>query len=428
VYKKENNGFERIDYENIFILTLLLLGIFSARGSVRTIMVLAPIAPIFVGYLIVRMVEKFRANKDETGRIFLGLIMIIVILLSLYTFWAYYQGVKIQSYNHIPSHYNQQWQKAMQWVRNDTPEDAVFSHWWDYGYWIQSIGNRATVLDGGNAITFWNYYMGRLVLTGDNQEDSLEFLYNHDADYLLIDSSDIGKYGAFSSIGSDENYDRFSWIPIMTSDSSQNRETSSGLIRIYQGGATIDEDIVYDMNDSEIFLPSQKAAIIAISVESIQNNESVAFKQPKGIFYYNGQQITIPLRYLEFNGNFVDFKTGLNGTAKIIQKLIPNSGGVQLDNQGSAIYISPRVMRGYLGQKYLLDDPFDNFPNFKIAHQEDSLIIESLRSQGLNLNEFVHYSGLQGPIKIWEITYTGEEQEKPEYLDKDSSKYLTWKL
>jgi len=82
-----------------------------------------------------------------------------------------------------------------------------FGHWWDYGYWVQSIGKRATVLDGGNAITYWNYLMGRYVLTGNNQDDALEFLYNHNTTHLLIDSSDIGKYGAFSSIGSDESYD-----------------------------------------------------------------------------------------------------------------------------------------------------------------------------------------------------------------------------
>jgi len=66
---------------------------------------------------------------------------------------------------------------------------------------LQSIGERATVLDGGNAIVYWNYLMGRHVLTGDNQKDALEFLYNHNTTHLLIDSSDIGKYGAYSSIG-----------------------------------------------------------------------------------------------------------------------------------------------------------------------------------------------------------------------------------
>jgi len=428
-YKNPNNGFKKIDFGSIFILVLLLLGIFSARGAVRTIMVLGPIAPIFASYLAVESVYSFKKADDESKKMFLGIAAVLIVALCLFTFSSYYKTIKIQSYYNIPNHYNQQWQKAMAWVRTNTSEDAVFAHWWDYGYWIQSIGNRATVLDGGNAISFWNYYMGRLVLTGDNEKDALEFLYSHDADYLLIDSTDIGKYGAFSSIGSDENYDRFSWIPVFASNPKNTRETSKGMIRVYQGGAGIDEDIVYDNNGTEIFLPQGKAAIIGIIIETENtNNNSVRFKQPKAVFLYNNQQFQIPLRYLEFKNNFADFGTGLNATAKIIQRIVQKNGGVQVDEQGSIIYISPRVMRGFFAQKYLLNDPFNNFPHFKLEYQEDSLIIENLRAQGLNLEEFVHYSGIQGPIKIWKINYTGNETIKQEYLDTDASKYLSWKL
>ena len=35
----------------------------------------------------------------------------------------------------------------MSWVRENTSEDAVFSHWWDYGYWITTMSDRATLAD-----------------------------------------------------------------------------------------------------------------------------------------------------------------------------------------------------------------------------------------------------------------------------------------
>ena len=82
----------------------------------------------------------------------------------------------------------------------------------------------------------------------------------------------------------------------------------------------------------------------------------------------------------------------------------------------------------YFAQKYLLDDPFNKFPNFKLAHSEDNLIVSELKKQGVNLNEFVYYQGIQGPIKIWEIKYSGNEEKKQEYLDRDASKYLSWEL
>lgn len=425
--KDENNGFEKIGYSSLLLLSLLVLALFSARSAVRLIMILGPIVPIFVGYLIDQSIFSFKNSKEEK-RLFLGIVAIILIVLTIFIFISYYKEIKSQAYNAVPSAYNQQWQKAMKWVRDETPQNSVFAHWWDYGYWLQSIGNRATVTDGGNMIVWWNYLTGRLVLTGDNQKDALEFLYSHDANYLLIDSSDIGKYGAFSSIGSNENYDRLSFIPAIHLDKSQSRETSSGMMRVYSGGVGLDEDIIYNLNGSEIFLPSGAAGIGGVILQSSQNNESMSFTQPTGVFVYNGQQYNLPLRYLEYNNKFVDFGGGLEGTVKIIQKIDVVNGQVQMDDFGSMMYISPRVMRGYFAQKYLLDDPFNKFSNFKLVHSEDNLIVSELKKQGVNLNEFVYYQGIQGPIKIWEIKYSGNEEKKQEYLDRDASKYLSWQL
>jgi len=212
-YDRENrDGFRKIRYEFLLLFSLFILAVFTARGAVRLIMVLGPIAPIMLGYLIVEGGDRFLKAKDKTWKLLLGVCMIIILIASMYTFSIYYQSVRAQAYSFVPSAYNIQWQKGMEWVRDNTEEDAVFNHWWDYGYWVQSIGERATSVDGGNAITYWNYLMGRHVLTGDNQDDALEFLYNHNTTHFLIDSTDVGKYTAFSSIGSDENYDRYSWI------------------------------------------------------------------------------------------------------------------------------------------------------------------------------------------------------------------------
>ncbi len=425
--KKEDKSFEKIEYPYLLLLSLLVLALFSARSAIRLVMILGPIVPILAGYLIDQSIFSFKESKHDEKRLFLGIIAIILIVLTIFAFISYYKEIKSQAYNAIPSAYNQQWQKAMKWVRDETPQDAVFSHWWDYGYWLQSIGERATVLDGGNSNTFWNYYMGRLVLTGENQKEALEFLYAHDANYLLIDSSDIGKYGAFSSIGSNENYDRLSYIPTIHLDKDQSRETSSGMIRVYSGGVGLDEDIIYNLNGSEIFLPSGAAGIGGVILQSSLNNESISFSQPTAVFVYNGQQYNLPLRYLEYNNNFVDFGNGLEGAVKIIQKIENVNGQVQMDDFGSMVYLSPRIMRGYFAQKYLLNDPFNKFPNFKLVHSEDNLIVESLKGQ-INLNEFIYYQGIQGPIKIWEIEYAGNEEKKQEYLDRDASKYLSWEL
>ncbi|MBS3094477.1 hypothetical protein J4474_02330, partial [Candidatus Pacearchaeota archaeon] len=108
--------------------------------------------------------------------------------------------------------------------------------------------------------------------------------------------------------------------------------------------------------------------------------------------------------------------------------LINSASGIRINKMGAMMYLSPRIMKGMLAQKYILDDPFNNFPNFKIKHVESSFVTDSLRAQGASNSEFIYYQGIQGPIKIWEIDYTGKEEFKPEYIDKDASKYLSWKL
>ncbi len=39
------------------------------------------------------------------------------------------------------------WLDTMDWIKNNTPEDSVIGSWWDYGYWIQTKADRASIAD-----------------------------------------------------------------------------------------------------------------------------------------------------------------------------------------------------------------------------------------------------------------------------------------
>jgi len=39
------------------------------------------------------------------------------------------------------------WLKALEWMRENLPEDAVVACWWDYGYWVTILGNRTSIVD-----------------------------------------------------------------------------------------------------------------------------------------------------------------------------------------------------------------------------------------------------------------------------------------
>ncbi len=300
----------------------------------------------------------------------------------------------------------------MAWVRENTSQNAVFAHWWDYGYWLQSIGERATVLDGGNVMGYWNHLMGRLVLTGSEDKPALEYLYIHNTTHLLIASTEIGKYTAFSSIGSDENYDRFSWISTFLIDESKTQETNNKTTYIYSGGSSIDEDIIWEDNGKEVFLPKRKTGIGAIILEKDKNNTIL---QPKAIFVFNGAPYEIPLKYAYFNKELHDFESGLDAGIFFFPELIPlQNGGASIDEIGAALYLSRRTVHSKIAELYLFDKKSDYF---KLVHTESNLIIESLKQQKPDMGEFMYYQGFQGPIKIWEIKYPLGIKMNSSYLE-----------
>ena len=412
--KREIDILKELEFSYLLYFLALTLGVIGARAGIRLIMVLGAISPVAVAFLIVKSSQKYFKEKDETIKFFMGIITIIILIASLFTLWTYYESDKSQAANMAPGSYQWQWQKAMQWVRENTSENAVFAHWWDYGYWLQSIGERATILDGGNTIVYWNHLMGRYVLTGADEMKALEFLYTHNGTHLLIDSTEIGKYTAYSSIGADENYDRFSWISNFFMDDTRTQETANETVYLYTGGTLLDEDIIWEIDGKEMLFPKKNAGIGAII---LKQNKDKDILQPLAIFVYNGQQYNIPLRYVYYNDQEFDFGTGLESGIFLFPKLdVLPDGQPKINQIGALFFLSERTVHSEMARLYLYNEKSDYF---KLAHSEDSLVIESLRNQGLDFKDFVYYQGFHGPIKIWEIHYPENIKSNPDYLLRD---------
>jgi dolichyl-diphosphooligosaccharide--protein glycosyltransferase len=419
-YKKreEFDKFSKIDVNLVFLLVWFLWMAISARGAIRLFLMLCPPAAILVSAIAVKLPQYAMKNKQYLSKVLFWCATAIVIVLIIMSFVSFAQRNVNEARYTIPSYYSVQWQRAMSWVRENTDESAVFSHWWDYGYWIQSIGERATVLDGGNAIGYWNHLFGRHVLTGKTEEEALEFLYAHNVTHLLIDSTEIGKYTAYSSIGSDANYDRYSWIPTFNLDEAQTQETKDETMNVYAGGTMLDQDFVWQ---DQIF-PQGKAGIGALILTN--HKESFEIKQPEAVLIYGNKQERVPLRYLYLNNKLYDFGEGesLESCLYVISK-IDDSG---LNQIGASLYISEKGMEALWVHLYLLNEG----ENFRLVRNEPDTILTEIQNQyNLTINEIVLYRGnLLGPIKIWEVNYPENIEFKEEYLETvfpDDSLYLS---
>lgn len=412
IKSKELEVFKDFNFSYILYFVILTLSIIAARAGIRLIMVLGAVSPIAIAFLTVKFSERAIKGKG-TNKIIFIIFSLILIFATLFTVYVDYQIQKGTAESFAPGPYQWQWQGAMKWVRDSTPANAVFSHWWDYGYWIQSIGERATVLDGGNSIVYWDHLLGRLVLTGISEKDSLEFLYTHNATHLLIDSTDIGKYPAFSSIGSDQNYDRLSQISTFLMQETQTTETANETIYVYTGGgAPVEDDFVWKEGNSEIVFLKEKSYIGGIF---FKKDSKGLVKQPEIVIISGGKQYLVPVRYLYLDGSIYDYKNGINSGIFLFPKVNQQSNGAaNINPVGAALYMGNRTINSQLVRLYLFDEKQEGF---KLVHTESNYVTNLLKMQGTQVGEFVYYNGFYGPIKIWEINYPKNVKYKSEYLE-----------
>ena len=76
------------------------------------------------------------------------------------------------------------WLETLEWIKLNTPENAVIASWWDYGYWIQTMAERASLSDNSTTHTSIIQNIARMFLS--TPDDSWNMLQKMDADYVLI--------------------------------------------------------------------------------------------------------------------------------------------------------------------------------------------------------------------------------------------------
>ncbi len=76
------------------------------------------------------------------------------------------------------------WIETMEWISENTEEDAVFAAWWDYGYWITTLGERTTIADNATLNQTRIESLAKMFI-GD-QEAGAQIAQDLDVDYVLV--------------------------------------------------------------------------------------------------------------------------------------------------------------------------------------------------------------------------------------------------
>jgi len=130
------------------------------------------------------------------------LLFLLFFSLSLSTFGAY----RMSASRMIAA--STEWQDALTYLRDNTPEEAVIMSWWDYGYWILDLAERRPVIDGG----FYAYDQERLHDVGlayctTEASEAMQVMQKYGADYLVFSEiervllPEIAEYGLGKAYG-----------------------------------------------------------------------------------------------------------------------------------------------------------------------------------------------------------------------------------
>jgi len=160
--KKVNRSLQIKGEMAAFALIIGFLGIYFSSAFVRlevfgsiSVIILSSIG---ISILISKILKAGHKPTSAVTKIsFLAIIVALLMVPMVYpeTNWANNnKGLPITILN-SGSHYNistNDWSDAMQWLKENTPEDAVIASWWDYGYWISTLAERKTLADNSTLL------------------------------------------------------------------------------------------------------------------------------------------------------------------------------------------------------------------------------------------------------------------------------------
>ena len=106
------------------------------------------------------------------------------------------------------------WLDTLDWIKNNTPKDAVIASWWDYGYWISTMGERASLADNSTVHTNIIQNIAKMLL--GNPTNSWDSLMEMQADYILVfvagEKLNLDTTGSFYTLGGGGDESKKQWF------------------------------------------------------------------------------------------------------------------------------------------------------------------------------------------------------------------------
>ena len=318
-----------------------------------------------------------------------GWIFVVVVTLASLASIPGYRGLAGRGFAHAKRAtplVTPEWRKTFDWMRDNTPSDSVIAAWWDYGSWINYLGERASVIDEEQN-QYWVHLMARHVMMGQSEGEALEFLKTHHVTHLLLSYREVENLYWISWIGSDRNEDRLCSLGILPRQPAGEKKLYFRNPR----GVVIDDPLEIEGRFYH------RCSLLLMDV-SVPVKEDGSFGVPQAGVVYRGSYLKLRISEVYFHGKRWYFPDGDLPGCLLLNAASPSDyHDVDPSKIRSATYL-PRVARQSLLIKlFLLNEPGEAF----------QLVYPVSGSPN-------------GPVKIWRIRYPEGVGVVPDYLRLDA--------
>jgi dolichyl-diphosphooligosaccharide--protein glycosyltransferase len=178
----------------LFVIIIGITGVYVSSSFIR-LEVFASLSLIILASIALSILSKeiFTINLSKTRSYSLK-ISYVIIILTLFVIPLIFPTSDnwINIVDTSPTILNggtsfppsNDWLDALEWIKLNTPENSVVASWWDYGYWIQTMSERATLADNSTVHTFIIQNIARMLL--DTPDNSWNMLQKMKADYVVV--------------------------------------------------------------------------------------------------------------------------------------------------------------------------------------------------------------------------------------------------
>lgn len=180
----------------LFSLIFGLIGIYVSSAFVR-LEVFASISLIILSSIGLSMLVKDVLNNTENKKFknliikssfFVGIIILLVLPISFPEDSNWVTAAKspptILNGGSVYPVGTNDWKESMEWIKNNTPKDAIIASWWDYGYWISTLAERASIADNSTIYTNIIQNLAKMLMSSPDQ--AWKMLTNMQADYVVV--------------------------------------------------------------------------------------------------------------------------------------------------------------------------------------------------------------------------------------------------